>query len=1126
MKKHYLLLILLSSFLGHSQFNESAPWMEKTPDGSGKKEKTIDDIVADFEKYWSNHDRKKKGSGYKPFMRWENHWRNKTNGQGYLITPAEMWQALNQKKLNKGQNSKSLPASSWQPVGPFSHTNTGSWSSGQGRVNFVYVDPTNPNTLYVGTPAGGIWKSINNGSSWVPLSDELPQIGVSGIAVDHSNSNTIYIATGDKDASDTYSIGVLKSTDGGATWNTTGLTFTNTTTLAGDLIMNPNDPNMLWAATSVGIYRTINAGATWTNEQPGDFSQGSLRVKPGDPNTVYAVSNNKFYRSTNAGDTFTTITSGLPFNSGRLLLDVTPANANYVYILSATTAGALQGIYRSTNGGTNWTKTSGATDIFESTQSWYDLALAVSDTNADEIYTGCLNIWKSSNGGAAVTKMNNWSAPTSSSYTHADIHFLGFYGGKLFAGTDGGVYVSQNAGVNFTDLTAGLQISQFYKIAVSKQSADKMVGGLQDNGGHAYSGNQWKNFYGADGMDTAIDPNNSNKYYGFIQNGNSLYISDNGGNSLGSSVGSPGGVDGNWVTPLTANTAGELFSGFAGLYKLSGSSWVQQNTGSLGTGNLELIAVDPSNIDIMYVVNGSALFKSTDRGINFSNIYSASSNITSVCVHSSNSSIVYITTSGTSGQAMKSTDGGVSFASFSTGLPAIGKNVIRHQGRNTSNPLYLGTSLGVYYRDDSMTQWEPFDTNLPNVSVTDLEINLEDSKIIAATYGRGIWQSAIPIEVPPTDLKLVSINNPSATVNCGSFVPQLTVKNAGLNPITSVVIDYQYNGVPMNHTWNGNIASSATQTIDLPILTTARGVYTLSVVSTTIDDAYSDNNQLIIPFYVNDPGTVGVVNTFETTPDALLAYNEGSTTSQWQRGVRTGGVMATGTNNVYASNLSGNYPDGIKSYLVSQCYNLSVIANPFIRFKMKFDLEQDWDVAYVEYSTNFGQNWTVLGQQGVNWYNSNRTPQTTGNDCYNCPGAQWTGTDTALKMYFYPLNALNTETNVIFRIVFHSDESVNQMGVVVDDFVIEGTLSTQTFDSEKIEIYPNPSNGLFNVTLGNFIPEAITVYDLSGKIILTDKNVTISNYSYLLNLSNAATGIYFVKIVSDDQSVVKRIIKN
>lgn len=1093
---------------------------------------TIDEQVEAFNHYWSTRDKNVRGSGFKPFMRWEYHWRNYTNEQGYIVSSDEFWDAWRQKNQSKTNRSAtmSLPVSNWQPIGPFTHTNTGSWSSGQGRVNIVHVDPSNPNTIYLGAPAGGIWKSIDNGTTWTPLTDELPQIGVSGIAVDYSNSNVIYIATGDKDAGDSYSVGVYKSTDGGLTWNPTGTMGGSNPSRAGDILIHPTNNQILWCATNNGIYKTTNAGISWTQVQTGDFAQGNIRLKPSDPSTVYAVSNNRFYKSTNEGNSFTQINTGLPANSSRLLLDVTPADANYIYILSANGSGDMQGIYRSTNGGTNWTKTSSNEtsvigDVFESPQAWYDLALAVSTTNADEIYTGCLNVWKSTDGGVSVTKMNNWSSPSAPSYTHADIHYLGFHGNRLFCGSDGGIYVSSNGGTNFTDLTAGVQISQFYKIAVSKQSAANMVGGLQDNGGHAYSGGQWKNYYGADGMDTAINPNNPNQYYGFIQFGGSMYISNNAGNGTSGSVASPG-VEGNWVTPLTANSAGGLFAGYNNLFKLVSGAWVQQNTTPIGSGNIELISVDPSNDNTMYVANGSGLYKSTDLGVTFTNVYSASSAITSIEVHSSDSSIVYLTTSGVGGQVLKSTNGGTTFTNFSTGLPSIGKNIIVHQGRNTDNPLYLGTDLGVFYRDDSMTSWQPFDINLPNVSVTDLEVNLEDAKLVAATYGRGIWQTDIPVQIPTDDVKFVSIQSPGIDINCGATItPQVEVKNTGTNAITAVTFNYTIDGTPFNYVWNGSIASNANATVALPAASLSRGVHNLNVTSTITNDAYSDNNSGTISFYVNDPGTVGVVNPFTTPANALISYNDGGSGSQWVRGIRTSGIMTSSGNTVYTTNLTGNYPDNIKSYLVSQCYNLSNVTNPQISFAMKYDLELNWDIVYVEYSTDFGANWSVLGQMGPNWYNSDRTQATAGNDCYNCPGAQWTGTNASLTTYSYPLNALNTETNIIFRIVFHSDEAENLRGVNVDDFVISGTLSNQNFEMNNIVVYPNPSKGIFNISLGNIQPTAIDVYDLTGKVILSKSAIQSSNIETSIDLSNAATGIYFVKITAENQSTVKRIIK-
>ena len=1127
MTKNYFIVILMSSFLGFSQFNPSAPWMRQM-DTSKKENYTIDELVAAFDQYWLTHEKNIKGSGYKPFMRSEYHWRNFTDQNGYIQSSEEFWNAWRQKKQSKVSNRNavlSLPVSNWQPVGPFTHTNTGSWSSGQGRVNIVHVDPSNSNTIYLGAPAGGIWKSTDSGSTWIPLTDELPQIGVSGIAVDYSDSNVIYIATGDKDAGDSYSVGVYKSTDGGVTWNPTGTMGASNPTKAGDILIHPTNNQILWCATNSGIYRTINGGTSWSRVRLGDFSQGSIRLKPGNPDVVYAVSDNAFYRSTNTGSSFTQITSGLPAASSRLLLDVTPANVDYIYVLSAAGNGDFQGVYRSTDGGTTFTARNTTTDVFESNQSWYDLALSVSSTNAEEIYTGCLNVWKSVNGGTNLTRINSWSNPTGPSYTHADIHYLGFHGTRLFAGTDGGIYVSDNSGSNFTDLTAGVQISQFYKIAVSKQSSANMVGGLQDNGGHAYSGGIWKNYYGADGMDTAINPNNQNQYYGFIQNGGTMYISDSAGNGITSTVSSPG-VSGNWVTPLMANNSGEIFSGFDGLYKLNGTNWVLQNVDPLGSGNLELIEVDPSNDDIMYVANGFALYKSTNRGVNFTNVFnSPSGNINSIEVHASDSNIVYLVTSGSSGAVLKSTDGGTNFTDISTGLPSISKNCIVHQGRNTDNPLYLGTTLGVYYRDDSMSQWEPFDTNLPNVSVRDLEINLEDAKLIAATYGRGVWETPIPVELANIDVKFIAIQNPGININCDSdVIPQIQVKNNGLTTLNSLNISYTIDATPYNFNWSGTILSNDITTIDLPSVTLSRGMHSMNVTTTTTNDAFSDNNQGSATFYINDAGTVGITNPFTNSTDELISYKEGDSGSQWVRTVRTDGLSSS-SNIVYSTNTNGSYPNSVKAYLVSQCYNLSNVINPQISFKMQFDLEQNWDIAYVEYSTNFGASWSVLGTMGATWYNSDRTSATTGNDCYSCPGAQWTGSNTNLATYSYPLNALNAETNIIFRIVFHSDTSVTGLGVNIDDFLIDGTLSNQNFDLQNIVLYPNPSEGNFYLSWGDVKPTAIEVFDLTGKIIWSNSNLSQTTTELSIDLSSVQQGVYFIKIATDNASVVKRIIK-
>lgn len=1126
MKKVTLLLILFQYSFTFAQFNPTAPWMVNVQK-SDSKDATIDEIKTAFEEYWQDKNHNAKGSGYKPFMRWETHWRNKVDENGYLMTPTQMWEAWNQKRNSVLSRNETLnDVSNWEPLGPFNHINTGSWSSGQGRVNVVVVDPNNPNTIYIGAPAGGIWKSTDSGQNWTPLSDYLPQIGVSGIAIDHTNSDIIYIATGDKDASDTYSIGVLKSTDGGLTWNTTGLTFNNTSTVAADIFMHPNDPLTLWVATSAGLFKTSNGGTTWTNNLIGNVKD--LKLKPGNPNIVYAVTNNRFYRSTNGGNSFTIITSGMPSNSGRLIIDVTPANPEYVYVLSARTNWSHQGLYKSTNSGVNFTVTQNTVDIFEANQAWFDLALAVSDTNPDEVYTGVLNIWKSSDGGNNFTKINSWSNPFQATYTHADIHFLRFYNGVLYCGSDGGVYVSSNNAASFTDLTATAQIGQFYKISVSKQTSSRIAGGLQDNGGYALSNNQWKNFYGADGMETAIDPNNNNKYYGFIQNGGGLYFSNNAGASLSGSIGAPDGENGNWVTPLVINSVGELYAGYSSLYKLNGNFWQNVSLNSSFDGNIEQIVIDPSNDDIIYIADGQSLYKSINRGVNFDFLFSFSSNITSIDVNVHNNNIIYITCSGINGVVSRSINGGVSFANFAQGLPPIGRNVIKHQSNHPLTPVYLGTSLGVYYRDDSQNSWIPYDTNLPNVTVTDIEINILDGKIIASTYGRGVWQSPIPSQLAENEIALLSIENPEASIiNCNTDSLSFLVRNTGATTITNFTLNYSINQSESTFEWNGNLPSQSSTTVEIPNIVFEKGVSTIFANVTMNNDAFENNNSLSVQIINNDDGEVGVVNTFETEDSALLTNHEGSENS-WQRGIPTGILLnqAASGANVYATNLDGNYLDFTKAYLYSQCYDLTQITNPIMRFKLAFDIEENWDVLYVEYSTNFGENWAVLGTaDDPNWYNSDRNPQS-GGDCEICPGAQWTGTNTNLLEYSYPLNAFTNESNIIFRFVFHSDYTVTKEGAVIDDFVIDGTLSTQAFENNSMAVFPNPTKGVFTVSYGNFNPQQIDIYDVTGKNILSIGNSDLTDNQTELNLSNVSNGVYFIKISNENGHTVKRIIKN
>ncbi len=1129
-----IILVLLFTFcclFSNAQVGSGTPWM-KGLKHSEANPLTFKEIIDAGNAYWKTRDTDAKGSGYKPFKRWESFWQSYVNADGFLPTSQELWDVWEAKNSQKSQRRSSAvrtDESNWESMGPTDFLNRTTNSANIGRVNTIVVDPYNSNIIYVGSPAGGIWKSTDAGQTYIPLTDYLPQIGVSGITIDPTNTDILYIATGDDDYNNALSVGIWKSTDAGANWQQTGLNPSNTPYRTSEIYINPSDANMLWVATSDGIFKSTDGGDTWTNKQSGGFRD--LKVKPSDPNIIYGTTDDKFYKSTDAGETFTHITDGLPTSSGRLFIDITPANNNLVYMVASNTDNTYQGIYKSLDSGTTFTQMENTTNIFESSQSWYDLAIAVSNSNENEIYVGCLNVWKSSDGGDSFSKLNEWYSRTNS-YTHADIHFIRSFNDGIFVGSDGGIFESTDAGNTFTDLTPGLAISQFYRISVSKQNSNKIAGGLQDNGGFGRD-EQWSNYHGGDGMEGVIDPNNDNIYYGFSQRGGSLNINTTSGQNGGTAgYGPPSGEEGNWITPLSINKESELYAGYSSVYNFSSGNWTKVS--DTFEANIEVLELDPINSDIMYLsfsyydnVNGSIhheLHRSINHGVTFSLIQNLTNNITSIEVNNNDNTIVYITTSGGSGKVYKSTDQGDNFIEITGTLPNVTKNIIKHQPFSPTNALYLGTSLGVYRYDDLTNDWGLYETNLPNTSVRDLSINTLDYNITAGTHGRGIWRSDLQAEaLAPNDIQLVAVENlVSMQINCGAISPQLRVLNNGQNSINTIDITYSFDGAnetPL--TWNGTIASQATAVLDLVDITLAYGIHSLNVTTTINNDYFTNNNSTEITFYVNETGETGVVNTFENSSDELIVINEGG--DVWQRGVPTGALLntaASGTN-VYGTNLSGNYENNLKGYLTSKCYDLTTLANPVLKFQMAFDLETNYDVAYVQYSTNQGVDWEVLGSStDPNWYNSSA------NSCSNCVGGQWTGTDTILTEYSYDLAAFSTQSNMIFRMVFHSDGYVNLEGVVIDDLLVDGTtLDADNFQINQISVYPNPSKDVFYVKLNNSTPFDLRVTDITGKIVYTKKQIN-SGTPFPLQMEAYSSGVYFLQIEANNQLTTRKLILN
>ena len=1142
LKNTLLSLALFAFILGHAQINSSAPWMQKFNTQKKQSKLKFQDVVDEFKLYWQDKDPTVKGSGYKPFKRWETYWQNFVDTDGYLPSHEDYWNSWNNVLSQRSSSAINTDESNWLPLGPTDFLSRPTNVANIGRINVIIKDPNNENIYYAGAPSGGIWKSIDSGVSWIPLADELPQIGVSGIAIDYADSNTIYIATGDDDSNDSYSVGVFKSTDGGQTWSATGTipppgSFSSLS--MNDIYIHPTNSNILWVATNNGVYKTSNAGVSWVQTLSGEIKD--IKLKPGDPNTVYCVRNDnlgssstyRFYKSKNGGDSFNLSNIGISSGSKRMAIDVTEANPEVVYILSAGNSWEYQAVYKSVNSGSSFETTLNTTNIFESTQAWFDMAFAVSDTDEDKIFVGVLNIWSSSDGGDTFTKLNNWNI-RDEAYTHADIHFLRFYDGELFTGTDGGFFKSSNNGTTFTDLTTGMQISQFYRIDVSKQTVNRIAGGTQDNGGFGYD-DQWNNYHGGDGMEGVIDPNNDNNYFGFMQNGTALFYSSTAGQGptfgyYGAELNANNQGTGNWITPLAFNNESELYAGYSKLYKFNSNSWLEISP-SFNT-NIDVLEIDDVNPDNIYVGINTSLRKSTDRGVSFTYATTFNSNITSIEVNNNDSDIIYVTTAGFSGGVYKSTDGGFNFTEITGNLPVSAKNTIKHRAEDPINTLFLGTHIGVYTYNDTTQSWEDFNTNLPNTSVRDLAINVLENKIVAGTYGRGIWISNMSaVQEVTDDIRLESLANPvSLSTQCGDFSPEVTVINNGQNVINSITVNYSIDGGAINTTtWNGTLNSDETTNISLPNQSLSKGEHTIMVETTIANDAFPANNTKTVTFFTNESGDIGTINQFENPEDSLLTNNLEGGISVWERGEPTGANLNTaysGTN-VYATNLDGNHPNNSISYLYTDCYNLTYVQNPVLKFRLAFEIEQDWDILYVEYSTNEGEDWTLLGSEAPNWYNSSRIAgDGIANDCYNCVGGQWTGTDLDLKQYFYNLNALNNESSVIFRFVYHADQLENFEGAVIDDLFVDGTLSSPDAVQASFSVYPNPSNSIFNIRTSQSTQYNLNVTDITGKRIITESKINSSQNNHRLDLSNFSSGIYLLTIESEGRFITRKLIKN
>jgi photosystem II stability/assembly factor-like uncharacterized protein len=418
-----------------------------------------------------------------------------------------------------------------------------------GRIHDIEVDPRDPATIYVATASGGIWKSTNHATSWTPITDKMPENTFGDLAIFQGDPRILWAGSGEQNnrQSSSWGSGVYRSTDGGATWTHLGLTETRS---IGRVRLHPTDPNIayvaavgnLWkASTERGLYKTTDAGKTWTKILAGDSLTGATDVvlDPRNPNVVYASTYQRIrsaygfngggpgsalWKSTDAGATWSKMENGIPAgDKGRIQLDISQSNPQVLIALVEHTTGS--GTYRTDDGGATWRMTSR-----NNPRPMYFSKPFIDPTNDQRIWELGVTVYKSEDGGRTFQNMPN--SPTYDVGLKTDHHTMWIdpvNPRHTIIGGDGGLNESWDLGLTYTRLN-NIPNGQFYRIAVDNKDPYTIFGGLQDN--HSWMGpsatrhwlgilNQdWVQIGFSDGTGQAVDKVNSRIVYTSSSGGN------------------------------------------------------------------------------------------------------------------------------------------------------------------------------------------------------------------------------------------------------------------------------------------------------------------------------------------------------------------------------------------------------------------------------------------------------------------------------------------------------------------------------------------------------------------------------------------------------------------------------
>ncbi len=690
----------------------------------------------------------------------------------------------------------------WRALGP---KNLG------GRTIALAINPLDPDVMYAGSASGGVWRTDSGGRgvyAWHRLDTGFPVLGVNAIAIDPSDTSTVYIGTGevyDKDSSigglyiritrGSYGIGLLKSSDGGATWSRS-LDWSydqRRGVLAIDI--DPTDPQTVFAGTSEGIYRSIDRGGTWTRVLDVPMVV-DIAINPSNSDTIFASCGNLgipsdagVYRSVDGGNNWVELGGGLPADwSGKTMLDIYDAAPNVVYADVADMFDGV-GLYRSLDSGETWEHLSrNYPDYFliADYQGWFSHYIVVNPVDSSQVIAAGVQFYRSTDGGRTFQRTSTggryWGiVPVGgpeggSEYIHVDHHAFARHPtdpNTVILGNDGGVWETNDFGDTFASRNGYYQTAQFYGgFTSSPLDSNLAMGGLQDNGTIIYRGwLAWDKTLGGDGGMTGMRPSLPNVLMASTQYCR-LYIStNNGDNWFRTNREMEDGSDVVFIAPFAQAPSDRSIS-YAGRTRVWRSndfiqSWFVAGGAPPLDGNPVLsIAINPYDPEVVWAATvpaavRSGVFRTTDGGGGWSNVTGDLPDRYPVDIISGEygreTAYVVFSGFGTS-HLFKTEDGGITWTDIDRGnLPDIPTSAFAIDPFNREY-LYLGNDFGVWFSPDDGQTWEPFTNGLPQATlVMDLSISRANGTIRAAAHGLGAWErqlvsvaSAAGDTIPPS----------------------------------------------------------------------------------------------------------------------------------------------------------------------------------------------------------------------------------------------------------------------------------------------------------------------------------------------------------------------------------------